>query len=169
MPRRLPDLSGLAHPCYRNPFHRATVQVGRVDMGVDYHGTGPICAIGRCKIVGIDGSGWPDRVYILMRLLRGRHRGKLVYYAEALRPLHPAGVTVRKGKPVAELTADAGLGRTGIEIGWGSPIVNLTLAAETEAPLPPDNANTRAGQAFARFLRRIGAPAPDTGHGREYP
>lgn len=172
MALRLPDLTGLlpSSVFYRNPFYSAHVTVGRIDQGCDYNGQGTITAIGRCKIIGDGGRGWPGGHYLLYQLLRGRHRGRYVYVAEAIRPCVHAGEIVRKGHPVAYFGVAAAPGKyPGIETGWGSPILNETLAAQTEQPLPPDNSNTRAGQSFARFLHRIGSPAPPVSAGPEYP
>lgn len=160
----------LLHPFYRNPFYKAKVQVGRVDMGVDYHGTGPICAIGRAKVVGDGGQGWPGGHYLCYRLLRGRHKGKHVYVAEAIRPVVRAGQTVRKGQVVAYFTPDSAPGASpGIETGWSSPIINTTLAAEMGQTGGAHHEYSPAGLAFARFLHRIGAPSPIVSVGPEYP
>lgn len=160
----------LLHPFYRNPFHMAKVEVGRVDMGVDYFGTGPICAIGKARIVGDGGNGWPGGHYLLYKLLRGRHRGRYVYVAEAISPVVKAGDVVKKGQPIAHFTADSAPGKfPGIEHGWGSNVLNETLAAQMGQTGGKDHADSPAGQAFARFLHRIGAPAPQVPPGPEYP
>jgi hypothetical protein len=172
---RLPDLIGAwRNRYYVNPFRHSThLEVGRVDQGVDYHGEGRIDAIGRCRVVAIGGAGWPGNMYLHLRLLRGRHKGRYVYIAEGIEPTCVPSQVVRKGRQVAHFKADAAPGEyPGIEIGWGSPITNLTLAAQTEQPLPPGNADTRAGQCFARFLHHHGARAPavpNQAHGAEYP
>lgn len=158
------------HPFYRNPFHAARVVVGRIDMGIDYHGYGPISAIGKAKIICIGGNGWPGGCYILYRLLRGRHKGRYVYVAEAVTPLVKPGQVVKKGQSICDFGADAAPGTyPGIETGWGSPICNLTLAAYQGDTGGVDHADSPAGLAFARFLKRIGAPHPPVGPGREYP
>lgn len=158
------------HPFYRNPFHAATVIPGRIDMGVDYHGYGPICAIGKAEIIGIGGNGWPGGCYLLYKLLRGRHRGRYVYVAEAITPCVKPNQIVRKGQRIADFGADAAPGTyPGIETGWGSPIVNLTLAAQMGDTGGVDHADSPAGLAFARFLHRIGAPVTAVPPGREYP
>jgi hypothetical protein len=171
MPLAFPSMGGRLHPFYANPFRHADhVQVGRVDMGVDYHGAGRIDAIGKCLIIGDGGQGWPGGHYLLYKLLRGRHKGRYVYLAESVTPCVSAGQVVKKGRPVAFFGPDAKPGLyPGIETGWSSPTLNETLAAATEQPLPPDNANTKAGRCFARFLHRLGAPAPTVPRGPEYP
>lgn len=160
----------LLHPWYRNPFHGAQVEVGRVDMGVDYFGHGAICAIGKAEIVGNGGAGWPGGNYLLYRLLRGRHKGRYVYVAEAIQPCVNAGQVVKKGQVVAYFGPNAAPGKfPGIETGWGSPVLNETLAAKMGQTGGKDHADSPAGLAFARFLRRIGAPAPVVPKGAEYP
>lgn len=157
---------------YTNPFrHASHLQVGRIDQGVDYHGVGRIDAIGRCKIVGIGGAGWPGGVYILYRLLRGRHKGRLVYLAEGIEPTCKPGKVYRRGQQIARFRSDAAPGAyPGIETGWGSATLNLTLAATTSGY--HEGTPTRAGICFARFLHHHHAPAPDVAnreHGSEYP
>lgn len=163
----------LLHPFYRNPFYKATrLEVGRVDMGVDYFGEGPICAIGKARIIGDGGEGWPGGHYLCYKLLRGRHRGKYVYVAEAVRPVVKAGDVVKKGQPVCYFGADAAPGKfPGTEHGWSSDngTLNETLAAQMGQLGGKDHADSPAGQAFARFLHRIGAPAPKVPPGPEYP
>jgi hypothetical protein len=172
-----PNLGGLARRWrnrhYADPFrHAESLQVGRVDQGVDYHGVGRIDAIGRCRIVGFGGSGWPGGEYLLYRLLRGRHKGRFVYVAEAVEPTCRVGQTVRRGQMVAAFGPNAAPGMSpGIETGWGSPVLNETLARSMGNVGGPDHANSPAGLCFARFLHNIGARAPVVlePHGREYP
>lgn len=157
---------------YVNPFrHSSHLEVGRVDMGVDYHGVGRIDAIGRCKVVGIGGAGWPGGVYLHLKLLRGRHKGRYVYIAEAIRPTVKVGQRVYRGRQVGVFTADGAPGRNpGIEIGWASTVTNRTLAAATTGY--HEGEQTEAGICFARFLHHHGAPSPDVPnreHGKEYP
>ena len=162
-------LGGILHPFYRNPFHLSHVQVGRVDMGVDYHGTGPITAIGRARIIGDGGEGWPGGHYLAYTLLRGRHKGRHVYVAEGIVTGVRAGQIVKKGQIVAFFAPDAAPGAyPGIETGWSSGTLNRTRAAEMGQTGGQDHADSPAGLAFARFMRRIGAPAPSVPRGPEY-
>jgi hypothetical protein len=159
---------------YRNPFHRSTrLQVGRVDMGVDYHGEGLIGALGRARILGVEvgpQTGWPGGCFLFYRLLRGPMRGKTWYLAEGVTPLVRAGDLVKKGQPIARFNHDAAPGEyPGIETGWGSEAQNVTLAAATHQTGGVDHADSPAGLAAARFLRRIGAPAPRVPAGPLYP
>ena len=161
-------------PFYCNPFaHSTHLEVGRIDMGVDYHGIGPIRAIGRAKIVGLGGAGWPGGEFIHYLLLRGRHKGRYVYVAEAVEPLVKVGETVKRGQRIARFRLDALPGAyPGIEIGWASSVTNETLAAAMGQTGGVDHANSPAGECFARFLHHHHAPAPpvsNQAHGLEYP
>lgn len=162
----------LLHPFYRNPFYLAHTETGRVDMGVDYHGVGTICAIGRARIVGDGGKGWPGGHYLCYELLLGRHRGRYVYVAEGVLPIVKPGQVVKKGQAIAHFNGNAAPGQyPGIETGWSSDngTLNETLAAQMGQLGGKDHADSPAGQAFARFLHRIGAPAPQVPPGPEYP
>lgn len=159
---------------YCNPFQHATsLEVGRVDMGVDYFGTGPIRAMGRARIIGDGGAGWPGGHYLAYTLLRGKHKGRHVYVAEAVTPVVKAGQVVKRGQMIARFAPKAAPGKfPGIETGWSSPTLNRTLAAETGQTGGADHADSPAGVCFARFLHHHGAPAPlvpNQAHGLEYP
>jgi Putative peptidoglycan binding domain len=156
---------------YVNPFARAQVVAGRIDMGVDYHGTGPILAIGDATIVGLGGTGWPGSHYLLYRLENGPHAGHHIYVAEAIEPSVRPGQRVRAGETIASFGPGARYGfYPGIETGWGSPEVNLTLAAAMGNTGGFGHSNSPAGICFARFLHRLGAPVVwNPGPGPEYP
>ena len=169
---RFPDLAGLLAYRYVNPFRNARgLQVGRVDMGVDYHGVGPIVAPGRMRVVGIGGDGWPGGCYLHLQFRRGRHKGRHMYIAEAIKPTVKVGQIVRRGRQLCTFGANAAPGRSpGIEIGWASQVTNRTLAAATTGY--HEGEQTPAGICFARFLHHVGCPAPsvpNAAHGREYP
>lgn len=156
---------------YVNPFRAATIQVGRVDEGVDYHGRGPIHAWADFVVVGIGGSGWPDSHYLNFRVSNGRHAGRFYYLAEAISPVAGlyTGKHVKAGETIAYFRWDAAPGLyPGIEHGWGSPITNLTWAAVTHRTGPPPYSNTPPGQAFARLSHAIGCPAPPVPAGSEF-
>lgn len=155
---------------YVNPFaHCSSLVVGRIDMGVDYHGVGPIAAIGDAVIEGLGGGGWPGGEYILYRLTDGPMQGRYVYVAEAVVPKVKVGQRVRAGDVICYFGAGAREGfYPGIETGWSSPTVNLTRAAEMGNTGGFAHSDSPAGLAFARFLRKVGAPAPFAWFGPEY-
>lgn len=155
---------------YVNPFSGCTkLQVGRIDMGVDYHGDGPIKAIGAAVIVGFAGAGWPGGEYLLYQLLEGEMKGHYVYIAEGIVPLVRAGQHVRAGEVICRFAGGyESEVYPGIETGWGSPTPGLTRAAEIGETGGFAHADSPPGLAFARFLKSIGAPAPATGFGPIY-
>lgn len=156
---------------YVNPFRAATIQVGRVDEGVDYHGRGPIHAWADLVVVGIGGSGWPGGRYLNFRVANGRHAGRHYYLAEGIIPERGlyTGKRIPAGSTIAYFRWDAAPGMfPGIEHGWGSNITNLTWAAVSHQLTPPPFSNTPPGRAFARLSRAIGCPAPDVGAGPEF-
>jgi peptidoglycan hydrolase-like protein with peptidoglycan-binding domain len=155
---------------YVNPFGLATQLVaGRIDEGVDYHGVGPILAIGDAVVVG-DGlpSRWPGHHYLLYKLSNGVHAGRYVYVAEAIVPKVGAGQKVRAGDVICDFGPDAAPGRSpGIETGWGSATLNRAYAAATTGY--KEGQMTDAGKAFARLLHHLGAPVVSFDEGPEFP
>ena len=79
---------------------------GRIDMGVDFVGTGPINAIGDARILQIGAAGWPNGGAgpsgqgVLYRLLDGPESGKIIYVYEGLKPTVSAGQTVVAGQQI---------------------------------------------------------------------
>ena len=98
--------------------HRSGWEPDRTDMGVDWFVTRPlpVLAIGDAVIVGSDShdAGWPGGHFIWYRLLDGSHAGDIIYVAEHLTHLLPAGAHVRAGQKIAEALP----GGTGTEWGW---------------------------------------------------
>jgi hypothetical protein len=137
-------------------------------MGVDYQGYGPIEALGNAVVIGDGGSGWPGGHYLLYKLTNGKHAGRYVYVAEAIVPKLRSG-TVKAGATIATFGANAAPGRyPGIETGWSSSTLNKTWAAATTGYT--EGQQTKAGKAFARLLRLLGAPTLDNpGPGPTFP
>lgn len=154
---------------YVNPFAHASVVPGRIDMGVDYHGTGPITAIGKATVIALGGAGWPGGQYIHYQLLEGPHAGRHVYVAEAVRPVVRAGQVVMAGQTICNFRSDSAPGAyPGIEFGWASGTTNLTWAAVTTGY--HEGHETPAGIAFCRLLKQLGAPVVrDVGPGPTFP
>lgn len=158
------------HSPYVSPFMRASVVVGRVDMGVDYHGYGPIVAIGDAVVIGLGGNGWPGGEYLLYRLLNGPHGGHYIYVAEAIEPVVRAGKRLQAGDVIARFGPGAAPGMyPGIETGWGSSVVNEPLAVALGNTGGPAHSDSPSGLAFARFLHGLRAPAPLVAAGPDYP
>jgi hypothetical protein len=140
---------------YVNPLGAAGWQPARTDMGVDYVPTRPlpILAIGDGVVLGSDAHApWPGGRFLFYQLTDGDHAGDIVYVAENLRHIVPAGTRVTAGQQIA-----IGLpSYPWIEIGWadqyGSPIAY---------PCYKEGRQTAAGKRMARFLASLGAPVLD--------
>ena len=136
---------------YGNPFKHQSWYAGRIDMGVDYtpNHRYPVRAIGKAKIIGSDShSGWPNGHFIWYKLLRGDHKGDIVYVAETLKKLVPAGTKVGPGEEIAKAIP----GGTGIEMGWANK------RGETRAArCYTEGMKTHSGREMARFLNELGA------------
>ena len=159
----MPGAGGKPGTPYRNPLRAVRGLVAeRVDMGVDYAGTGPVFAPGPGVITEADqawaggqgtGPGW----FISERLSSGPLKGRSVYFAEHITP------SVRPGQRVTTATqigTMAGGIETGFAAGPSSP--GTTLAAETgqvPASGDPGAHPTAFGAAWSTILSRLGAPA----------
>jgi hypothetical protein len=138
---------------YQNPFDNAVE--GRIDMGVDFTGSGAIRAIGTSRILAIGASGWPNGGAgpagqgVLYKLLTGPRAGDIIYVYEGLRPTVHAGDLVAAGQQIATFYPGSS-----IEIG---------LADAAGAPLAHDvyteGMVTGWGRKMAAFLASIGVPS----------
>lgn len=155
---------------YVNPLRAvANLKASRIDMGVDYSGSGPILALGRAKIVLATSrlagpeSCWgktcvpPPGDMIVYRLLDGRFAGKYVYVVENITVKVRAGQTVNAGQRIAILH-DAS---PNLEIGWASGRGAWTLAAARGhqcACRDPGGWSSVEGRNFDDVLVWLGAP-----------
>jgi hypothetical protein len=136
---------------YVNPFKHQSWYAGRIDMGVDYmpNHRYPVRAIGKAKILGSDShSGWPGGHFLWYKLLRGDHKGTIIYVAETLKHLAPAGTKVGPGDTIAKALPRG----TGIEMGWANKR-GETRAARCYS----EGMKTHSGREMARFLNELGA------------
>jgi hypothetical protein len=149
---------------YVNPIRGTAWLPGRTDMGVDFSVTRhkPIVAIGDALILGSDNhSGWPGGHFMWYRLLDGDHAGYVIFVAETMGRMLPAGTTVTAGQRIAT----AKPGGTGTEWGWASK-----LGSPRAAACYSEGMKTNSGKEFARFLRHLGAETADPpGPGPDYP
>ena len=129
---------------------------GRVDMGVDYNGAGPVYALGDGTITSIYNSGWPGGAFIGLHLGDGQY----VYYAEDISPVVQVGQAVTAGQLLGHATGG------GIEVGWAaSPGTGETMAAATgqnQAGLAagdPGYYPTGYGMSFSNLIHSLGGPA----------
>jgi len=155
----LDQLATGGHP-YQNPLRDVSrLYPERVDMGVDFSGTGPVYAIGAGVVMEAkaSGSGWPGGGWITYQLTDGPAVGEVVYVAEDVVP------AVQPGQKV---TADTVLGHMyegedGIETGWA-----MLDSGSAESQLPEAGGiggagpfPTAIGMNFEYLLRALGVPA----------
>jgi hypothetical protein len=146
---------------YVNPLARASVKRERIDMGVDYAGSGTLVAIGTARLtyVATSETGWPG-AFIEYRLLGGPDAGRYVYYAEGVIPaphLH-VGQTVAAGQPIASIIPQY---ETGIELGWGAGANTKTYAeaaGQWSATNDEGDVASRAGKSFSALIAALGGP-----------
>ena len=147
-------------PGYRNPLRDVSgLNPERIDMGVDFGGSGPVYALGNAVVTNATGNaaGWPGGGWITYKLTDGPDAGLMVYLAEDVTP------TVQVGQHVSSATVIGTMfdGGDGIETGWAQP---TGLSAESQlaeaggvggnGPFP-----TRIGLSFEDLLQSLGVPA----------
>lgn len=138
---------------YKNPLRDVgNLTPERIDMGVDYGGSGPVYALGPGVITSTTNAGWPGGGFIAEKLSKGPLAGRYVYVAENVSP------TVQVGDQV---TADTQIGQMtgGIETGFASP--PGTGNALGASQFTGSNA-TAYGKAYSNVLHSLGAPAGTT-------
>jgi hypothetical protein len=146
---------------YVNPLAGARVKPERIDMGVDYAGSGTLAAIGAATVTYVSsiGSGWPG-TFIEYRLLDGPNAGCSVYYAEGVEPA--AGLHVGESVGPGQALATIILGwSTGIELGWASGSGSTTYAQKTHqwnASDDQENNPSPAGKSFSALIAALGGP-----------
>ena len=147
-------------PGYQNPLRDVSGLVPeRVDMGVDFGGSGQVYALGDAVITNATGTsgGWPGGGWITYKLTDGPDAGLTVYLAEDVSPVVQVGQHVSSATVIANMFA----GRDGIETGWAQ---QSGLSAESQlaeagsvggnGPFP-----TRIGLSFEELLQSVGVPA----------
>jgi hypothetical protein len=149
---------------YINPFTDPGWQPSRIDMGVDWAPTKPepVLAIGNALILGSDWHApWPGGRIIWYQLLDGSHAGDIIYVAENLRHLVPAGTHVEAGQKIADALPSYPWTEWGWADQYGTPIA---------FPCYHEGKQTRAGKRMARFLQALGATTADNpGSGPDTP
>lgn len=140
----------------------------RIDMGVDYAGSGPILALGAGKVIRASNHDagpescwgktcWPGGGIVIYRLADGPFAGKFVYAAENITVMVKRGQHVKAGQPIATLH-DAS---PNMEIGWASGRASETLAFADHHECQcgdPGGWSTIEGRNFNRLLVALGAP-----------
>lgn len=156
---------------YLNPVRDVSgLTPRRIDLGVDYAGTGPLLAIGRARVTMASDtdsgpsscwaiSCWPGGGIVVMQLLDGPFAGKYVYVAEHITVSVRAGQTVRAGQQIATLYA----GYPWSEWGWaaGPGPEALAMADGHFCHTCPDvgDWSTIEGRNMNDLLVRLGAPS----------
>ncbi len=143
---------------YENPFRAVSGLVPqRLDMGVDFLGSGPVYAIGDGVITNATASnfGWPGGGWITYQLTDGPAAGLTIYVAEDITP------TVAVGQTVTPDTVIGNMSGGGIETGWAMPDSSSAESQLAEAggisgggPFP-----TLVGINFDELLQSVGVPA----------
>ena len=144
---------------YLNPLRKVSALAAeRVDMGVDFGGSGPIYAIGDGVVTNATGDspGWPGGGWITYQLTDGPASGLVVYLAEDVTP------TVQVGQHVTPNTVIANMynGSAGIETGWA-----MADSSSAESQLPAAGGisgngpfPTAVGINFEHLLEALGVP-----------
>ncbi len=155
-----------AHPRpYINPFTNPAWGPARTDMGVDWIPRHELAvrAIGDAEILGSDShADWPGHHIIWYELLDGTHAGDVVYVAEHLKRLAPAGKFVRAGQKIGVALPGYPWTEWGWATAYGSPVAYPCYRHDGE--------QTTAGKEMARFMQNLGAKVYNRpGRGRSYP
>ena len=159
MSRRTTGDQGGTGPVYRNPFRDASVTAGRVDMGTDYTGSGPIKAIGPGVIEQTRNAGWqPGGTFILERITEGPLAGRRVYFAEDIQPAVQVGDHVDSSTTIGYFAPAGGV----VEAGWagagGQPLAALA-GQQCQGPgQDPGCHPTQFGADFNNLMAGLGAP-----------
>ena len=128
----------------------------RVDMGVDYGGSGPLYAIGSGTIRNLYNSGWPGGTFIDLQLNPFFGTGYW-YYAEDITP----AVSINQGVSAGQRIGTAWGGPSGIEIGWASGVGGQTAAArdgQENKHGDPGAFPTAWGVAASNLIKSLGGP-----------
>ena len=172
---------------YVNPLREVRdLTPRRIDLGVDYAGSGPLLAIGRARVTTASDtdsgppscwaiSCWPGGGIVVYRLLDGPFAGRYVYVAEHLAVSVRAGQTVTAGQRIATLYA----GYPWSEWGWAAGPGPEALAMSDGHRCPcsdPGGWSTIDGRNMTHLLVQLGAPSgylqagtPDQSMPRHWP
>jgi murein DD-endopeptidase MepM/ murein hydrolase activator NlpD len=130
----------------------------RIDMGVDYQGSGPVLALGSGTVFNTKGRGWPGGTFIGITLDSGPFAGLSYFVAEDVKPAVHVGDHVQAGQEIAVMFH----GPAGIETGWAAGQGELPLAAalhQQNRKGDPGAWTSAAGVSFDRLLVSTGTPS----------
>jgi len=155
---------------YVNPLKEVSgLTPRRIDLGVDYAGSGALLALGRGRVTMASNTDWgppscwaitcwPGGGIVVYRLLDGPFAGKYVYVAEHIAVSVRAGQTVRAGQEIAALYA----GYPWSEWGWAARPGPEALAMTDGHRCPcsdPGGWSTIDGRDMNQLLMDLGAPS----------
>jgi hypothetical protein len=155
---------------YVNPLKEVSgLTPRRIDLGVDYAGSGTLLALGRGRVTTASDTDsgppscwaltcWPGGGIVVYQLLDGPFAGKYVYVAEHIAVSVKAGQTVRAGQPIAVLYP----GYPWSEWGWAAGPGPEALAMRDGHRCPcgdPGGWSTIEGRNMNGLLVRLGAPS----------
>jgi hypothetical protein len=155
---------------YTNPMSAIQgLSPERIDMGVDYAGSGSLLALGAGKVIRAsnhdDGPSscwgktcWPGGGIVIYRLSYGPFAGKYVYVAENITVTVKEGQHVKAGQPIATLH-DAS---PNMETGWASGRASETLSFADHHQCTcgdPGGWSAIEGRNFNQLLTALGAPS----------
>lgn len=150
-------------PRYYNPLRGISgLVLERIDMGVDFAGSGPVYPLGYAVITSAtgDAGGWPGGGWITYQLTNGADAGLTVYVAEDVVPTVLPGTRVTPSTVIGEMYD----GSDGIETGWAQPAAGQSELPESEAPEAGAIGGfgpfpTAIGTNFDELLQSLGVPA----------
>ncbi len=147
-------------PRYYNPLRGiGDLVLERIDMGVDFSGSGPVYPVGYAVITSATGEadGWPGGGWITYQLINGPDAGLTVYVAEDVVPTVLPGTRVTPWTVIGEMFQ----GYDGIETGWAQPDAAQSELAEAAAPEAGGVGPfpTAIGVNFDELLQSLGVPA----------
>lgn len=156
---------------YLNPVQKVSgLTPRRIDLGVDYAGTGPLLAIGRARVTMASDtdsgpsscwaiSCWPGGGIVVMRLLDGPFAGKYVYVAEHITVSVRAGQTVSAGQQIATLYAGYPWSEWGWAAGPGPEALAMADGHWCHTCADVGDWSTIEGREMNALLVRLGAPS----------
>ncbi len=142
----------------------------RIDLGVDYAGTGPLLALGRARVTMASDtdsgpsscwaiSCWPGGGIVVMRLLDGPFAGKYTYVAEHITVSVRAGQIVNAGQQIATLHAGYPWSEWGWAAGPGAEALARADGHWCQTCADVGDWSTIEGRNMNALLVRLGAPS----------
>ncbi len=156
---------------YLNPVRDVSgLTPRRIDLGVDYAGTGPLLALGRARVTTASDtdsgpsscwaiSCWPGGGIVVMRLLDGPFAGKYVYVAEHITVNVRAGQIVSAGQQIATLYAGYPWSEWGWAAGPGPEALARADGHWCQTCADVGDWSTIEGRNMNALLMRLGAPS----------